>query len=143
MSINSVQSRLALKTPEAAFLHVLQEEFSFSLRVSQELVATAKEMLVGGLPAATVRPGQIRLVVARLDAPFGPPLEETNKIEVTLTVDDGAEDTEVQSQEGREGLRRGWILRLAGEAPGQGMVLPQPLSTQSPEPPAPIRPAPA
>ena len=105
MSRSNVQSRLASKTPEAAFLHVLQAEFSFSQRISKELVATAKEMLIGGLPAAVVRPGQIRVVVARLDAPFGPPLAETDKIEVTLTKDAGAEDAEVLARENREGLR--------------------------------------
>ena len=125
MSMSNVQNRLMLKTPEAAFLHVLQEDFSFSLRVSQELVATAKEMLVGGLPAAALRPGQVRQVVARLDAPFGPPLAETNKIEVTLTVDSGVEDAQVLGQEGREGLRRGRILRMTAEALEQGGVLTQ------------------
>jgi DNA-binding Lrp family transcriptional regulator len=121
----TMASRLASKTPEAAFLYVLQEEFSFSQRVSQEILATAQEMLVGGLPAMALRPGQVRLVVARLDAPFGPPLTETNKIEVTLTVDASADDAEVLAHEGREGLRRGRILRLAGEALEQGGVLTQ------------------
>lgn len=79
MSTKDVQNRLVLKTPEAAFLHVLQEEFNFSQRVSTEVLATAKEMLLGVVPAAAVRPGQIRFIAARLDAPFGPPLAETNK----------------------------------------------------------------
>ena len=125
MSHATMQDRLASKTPEAALFHILQAEFNFSQRVSQELVATAKEMLVGGLPAVAVRPGQVRLVVARLDAPFGPPLTETDKIEVTLTVDGGAEDAEVQVREGREGLRQGRILRLTTEALEQGGVLTQ------------------
>jgi len=77
MSQATVQERLALKTPEAAFLHVLQDEFNFSQRVSHELLSTAQEMLVGSTPASAVRPGQVRLVVASLKAPFGPPLAET------------------------------------------------------------------
>ena len=48
-------------------------------------------MLVGGVPSAAVRPSQVRLVVASLKAPFGPPLAETDNVEVTLTVDVGAE----------------------------------------------------
>ncbi len=123
MSPDSVSRRLALKTPEAAFLHVLEKEFNFSQRVSAEVLATAKEMLLGSGPGAAVRPGQIRLVTARLDAPFGPPLAETNKIEVTLTVDGGPEEAE--AVEGREGLRRGRILRLTEEALEQGGVLTQ------------------
>jgi len=121
----TMQNRLTNKTPEAAFLHVLQKEFNFSQRVSAEVLATAKEMLVGGLPAEALRPGQVRLVVARLDAPFGPPLAETAKIEVTLTVEARAEDADVQAREGREGVRQGRILRLTTEALEQGGVLTQ------------------
>ena len=125
MSGVTTQDRLALKTPEAAFLHVLQEEFDFSLRVSRELLSTAKEMLVGGVSAEAIRPGQARAVVASLKAPFGPPLAETDQTEVTLTVDTGAEDSEVKRREGSEGLRQGRILRITEEALEQGGVLSQ------------------
>ena len=37
--------RLALKTSEAAFVHVLQDEFQFSARISQEVLQVAQEML--------------------------------------------------------------------------------------------------
>ena len=57
--------------------------------VSRALLSAAQEMLVGGVPASAVRPGQVRLVVASLKAPFGPALAETDKVEVTLTVDGG------------------------------------------------------
>jgi hypothetical protein len=43
MSKSTTLDRLAVKTPESAFVHVLQEEFDFSLRVSRELLNTAKE----------------------------------------------------------------------------------------------------
>jgi DNA-binding Lrp family transcriptional regulator len=125
MSKATIEERLAHKTPEAAFLHVLQDEFNFSQRVSHELLDTAQTMLVGDTPAATVRPGQVRLVVASLKAPFGPPLAETDKVEVTLTVDTGAEDAAVKVQVGLEGQRRGRILRLTEEALDQGGVLTQ------------------
>jgi len=125
MSRATTLDRLAIKTPESAFVHVLQEEFNFSVRVSRELLNTAKEMLVGGVPSSAVRPGQVRLVVASLKAPFGPPLEETDKIEVTLTVDAGAEDARVKARQGIESLRQGRILRLTEEALEQGGVLTQ------------------
>ena len=125
MSRATTLDRLATKTPEAAFIHVLKEEFDFSLRVSHELLNTAKEMLVGGAPSSAVRPGQVRLVVASLKAPFGPPLAETNKVEVTLTVDAGAEDVEIKERDGGEGLRQGRILRLTEETLEQGGVLTQ------------------
>jgi biotin operon repressor len=125
MSRATTIDRLAIKTPESAFVHVLQEEFNFSVRVSRELLNTAKEMLVGGVPSSAVRPGQVRLVVASLKAPFGPPLEETDKVEVTLTVDAGAEDARVKARQGIESLRQGRILRLTEEALEQGGVLTQ------------------
>jgi DNA-binding Lrp family transcriptional regulator len=125
VSTVTMQERLAVKTPEAAFLYILQKEFNFSSRVSHELLNTAQEMLVGGASAAAVRPGQVRLVVASLKAPFGPPLAETDKVEVTLTVDAGAEDAEVKGREGLEGLRQGRILRLTEEALEQGGLLTQ------------------
>jgi len=123
MSKATAQDRLAVKTPEAAFLHVLRREFNFSPRVSRELLSTAKEMLVGGMPSSAVRPGQAHLVVTSLKAPFGPPLEETDKVEVTLTVD--AEDAGVGGREKAEGLRQGRILRLTEEALEQGGILTQ------------------
>jgi len=123
MSTATTTDRLAVKTPEAAFLQVLQEEFQFSPRVSQALLSVAQEMLVGGVAAATVRPGQIRLVVASLKAPFGPPLAAADKVEVTLTVDAGLDDVAVKVREGAEGLRQGRILRVTEEALEQGGVL--------------------
>jgi len=53
-----MHSRLVSKTPEAAFVHVLQAEFSFSQRISREVLAIAQEMLVGSLPAVALRPGR-------------------------------------------------------------------------------------
>jgi len=125
MSKATTLDRLAVKTPEAAFLHVLRREFNFSLRVSRELLSTAKETLVGGVPSSAVRPGQVRLVVTGLKAPSGPPLEETDKVEVTLTVDAGAEDAGIRGREKAEGLRQGRILRLTEEALEQGGILTQ------------------
>jgi hypothetical protein len=125
MKSQASQKRLALKTPEASFLHVLQKEFNFSRRVSQELLSTAQEMLVGSNAKGSIRPGQVRLVVAHMNAPFGPPLAETDKVEVTLTVDQGEEDVQVKEREGLAGQRRGRILRLTVEALEQGGVLTQ------------------
>jgi biotin operon repressor len=75
--------------------------------------------------SGSVRPGQIRQVVCSLQAPFGPPLRETERVEVTLTIDGGSEDAAVKKGEGRKGLRRGRILRLLSEALEQGGVLTQ------------------
>jgi biotin operon repressor len=50
-------------------------------------------------------------------------LSETDCIEVTLTVDAGDEDADVQARQGREALRRGRIMRMLDEALDQGGVL--------------------
>lgn len=121
----STTERLALKTPENAFLHILDSEFEFSPRLARQVLAVAQEVLVGNGLATRIRPGQIRLVVTSLQAPFGPPLAETDKVEVTLTVDGGADDQIVKEREGSEGLRRGRIVRLVEEAVVQGGVMTQ------------------
>ena len=59
------------------------------------------------MSSAAVRPGQVRLVVVSLKATFGPPLAEAEKVEVTLTVDAGAEDEEVKMREGGMDYDRG------------------------------------
>lgn len=123
MSKASTTDRLATKTPETAFLHILQDEFRFPKRISQALLDVAQETLLGNAASTTVRPGQVRLIVARLKAPFGPALSETDKVEVTLTVDNGVEDETVRAKQGAEGQRQGRILRLTEEALEQGGVL--------------------
>jgi DNA-binding Lrp family transcriptional regulator len=125
MSQATMEDRLVIKTPEATFLHILHKEFNFSKRVSQEVLSAAQEMLRGNPAAAAARPGQTPMVVASLKAPFGPPLSETDKVEVILTVDAGAEDAEVKRREGPEAVRQGRILRVLDEALEQGGVLTQ------------------
>jgi len=119
------EDRLALKTPEAAFEQVLQQEYNFSKRLSGALMQTAQEMLGGSVPAEAVRAGQMRLLVASLRAPFGPPLKETEQVAVTLTVDAGREDATVKASQGLVGQRKGRILRLLEEGLAQGGVLSQ------------------
>jgi ribonuclease BN (tRNA processing enzyme) len=77
------------------------------------------------VPSTGIQRGQMRVVVARLDAPFGVALADTDKIEVKLTVDAGTEDTEAKVQDGVTGLRRKRIVRLLTEAREQGGVLTQ------------------
>lgn len=125
MSQATMADRLAVKTPEAAFLQVLEKEFDFSQRLAQQILDAAQEGLLGSGTGEMIRPGQIRLVVSKLQAPFGPSLADTEKVTVTLTLDSGLEDAEVKAQEGIGGQRRGRILRLIAEAVEQGGVLTQ------------------
>jgi len=123
MANETSSERLAEKTPEASFLHVLRDEFNLSLREAREVVSAAQEYLGLDRPSSQVRAGQVRLVVASLRAPFGPPLTETDRVTVTLTLDAGSADAAVLATEGRVGLRQGRILRLVDEALDQDGVL--------------------
>gem|GEM_PF-4314363 len=89
MTATITSDRLVEKTPEAAFLHVMQKEFGFSQRTARQVLETANEMLLGGDSKGQQRPGQVRVVVTSLKAPFGPSLAESAKTEVVLTVDKG------------------------------------------------------
>ena len=62
MSENTASDRLALKTPEASFLHVLEHEFNLAYREARDVVSTAREVL--GLDRPT---GQVpRYAAARI-----------------------------------------------------------------------------
>ena len=123
MATKTSAQRQAIKTPEAAFVHVLQDELQFSARLSGEVLQAAQELLLGHTACTALRPGQMRVIVASFKAPFGPPLDDTDLVEVTLTLDAGAEDVAVRERDGLAGLRRGRILRLVDEALEQGGVL--------------------
>ena len=125
MSEATTQTRLAAKTPEANFLHILETEFHIPPRTGRMLLETAKEVLIGEGAADVLRPGQTLAVVTALKMPFGPSLADSKKVTVKLTVDNGAEDDQVRGQEGAEALRQGRILRVTEEALEQGGVLTQ------------------
>ena len=69
-----------------------------------------------------MRPGQMRVVLLKRDAPPGRPLSEANTIEALLTVDAGAEDVEVEQKHSRLKLRQVRIQRKLDEAGEQGVV---------------------
>lgn len=122
---NTMASRLAVKTAEATFLHILETEFHLPPRTGRALLETAQDLLLGMGDGESVQPGQIRAVVTALAAPFGPELAASAKVAVVLTLDSGVEDIQVRASQGAEALRRGRILRLTDEALGQGGVLTQ------------------
>ncbi len=124
MSKATTETRLAAKTPEAAFLRTLESEFHLPPRTGQVLLEVAREILVGE-SGDEVRPGQMRLVVTSLQAPFGPSLMESDKVVVNLTVDNGEADVQVKAKEGAVAMRLGRIMRLTEEALEQGGVLTQ------------------
>ena len=116
--------RLAVKTLDQRFRHELETGFEMAPRVAQGILETAKHVFnldaVSGTQNSRLRPGQIRQVIAAAEAPHGRPLRETEMVEVTWTIDAGAEDLAVLSEHGQQALRQVRILRLIDEALDQG-----------------------
>jgi len=121
--------RLAVKTLDQRFRYELETGFEMAPRVAQGVLEVAKDVFsLNGLSNDgfhRLRPGQIRQVVAARDAPHGSPLEETEMVEVTWTLDAGEEDLEVLKKHGSRALRRVRILRLVEEALDQGGAVTQ------------------
>jgi biotin operon repressor len=115
--------RLQIKTAEQRFLSVLEQEFREAPRVAQALLEEAQSCLLGA--AQHMRPGQMRVILARRDAGPGRGLTETPLTEAVWTIDAGLEDREVLHRHGHRALRRVRILRLAHEALDQGAVATQ------------------
>jgi len=73
----------------------LETEFLIGPRIGQQVLETACETLLGSQPAKGLQPGQIQVIVTALGASFGPKLAESDRVQVTLTLDNGAEDVQV------------------------------------------------
>lgn len=120
----TVIDRLSLKTLDQRFQYELETGFELAPRVSQGILALAKEVF--GLDQAPVnklerlRPGRIRQIIAAAGVRPGRPLAQADLVEVTWTLDAGVEDLEVLEHHGRVALRRVRLLRLVEEALDQG-----------------------
>lgn len=116
--------RLAVKTLDQQFRYELENGFELAPRVSQSILALAKEVFGIDRPPLRneqrLRPGQIRQVIAAAQAPHGRPLQDTNMVTVTWTLDAGEEDLEILKQHGHVALRQVRLLRLVDEALEQG-----------------------
>ncbi|WP_420645849.1 ATP-binding protein [Candidatus Leptofilum sp.] len=60
--------------------------------------------------------------LAGADVPLGRPLTDKDRLSIVWTLDDGVGDTAVRQQEGKVGLRRHRLRRLADEAYAQGAL---------------------
>jgi hypothetical protein len=86
-------------------------------------MAEAQACLVGA--DVPQRPGQMRVILLKRDAPHGRALSQTKSVEVVWTIDAGAEDQEVLAQHDLPALRQVRIQRLLDEALAQGAVASQ------------------
>ncbi|MEW5873535.1 MAG: DUF1670 domain-containing protein [Chloroflexota bacterium] len=110
--------RLQAKTPQQRFLGVLERDFHYAPKVAEAILEEAESCLVGG--TEKLRPGQVRVVLVRQGSGGGQPLSQTPTLEVTWTVDAGAEDRQVLARHGGQALRQVRLQRLLDEAVEQG-----------------------
>lgn len=122
MSRKSVLRRAQQKSCEGEFLYELQEAYELSPKLSEEILRTAKNML---LCSESLREGQIDITVVGIEERAGKMMEQMERKQIRLTLDDGEEDRAVLRDHGREGLRRVRIARMTEEAIEQGGILSQ------------------
>jgi len=115
--------RLQAKSPEQRLVSVLQQEYHFAPKIAQAIMAEAQACLVG--PVQSLRPGQMRVVLLKRDAPHGRVLSQTKMVEVVWTIDAGPEDQAVLAEHDQAALRQVRIQRLLDEALAQGAVASQ------------------
>ena len=117
------KARLQAKTAEQQFLNVLTQEFNYAPKVAQAILEEAQTCLLS--QSHKMRPGQMRQVLLKRDAPHGQAVQEAEMVEVRWTIDAGAEDYDIAHREGHASLRRVRLQRLAVEAVNQGGVATQ------------------
>lgn len=115
--------RMQAKSAQQRFLHILEHEYDCAPRVAVSILEEAQDCLLGR--SGQMQPGQVRVILARLNAGHGRPLGETATTEVVWTIDAGQEDRQTQQQFGRQVLRQVRIQRLLSEAIEQGAVASQ------------------
>jgi hypothetical protein len=115
--------RFQAKTREQRFLNMMEQEFNYPPKIAQAILAEAQDCLVG--QPGNLKPGQMRVILLQRQATHGSSLRQTPTQEVTWTVDNGKEDSQVERLHGRTGLRRMRLQRLLSEAIEQGAVATQ------------------
>lgn len=123
MTLQDMSIRLEAKSPEQQFLHLLEQDYHFASKIAQAILYDAQSCLHG--TTAQLRPGQIRVILAKRRVSHARPLAETDTVTVTWTVDAGQEDQQVLRDHGRQALRRVRIQRLLLEAVEQGAAASQ------------------
>jgi hypothetical protein len=111
------------KTPEQRFLQILQQDFRYAPKIAEAILTEAQSCLEG--KAGHLKTGQMRVLLARQKAASGQMLDQISQVEVTWTVDAGAEDVTVMREHGLTGLRLVRIQRLLDEALEQGALATQ------------------
>lgn len=123
MIANDSLKRLETKTPEQRFKQMLEQEFHFAPKIAQSILEEAQAHL--WVRSRPNRAGQQQVILAKREAGSGRSLWETELMQVTWTIDAGAEDRQVRYRYGPKALRQVRIQRLLLEALEQGAVASQ------------------
>ena len=115
--------RYDAKTSEKRFLQILEQDFRYAPKIAEVILAEAQGCLVG--KPGNIKIGQMRVLLARQKAASGQALSQVSQVEVTWTIDAGAEDVRVLRECGLTGLRQVRIQRLLDEALEQGALATQ------------------
>ncbi len=115
-------SRQEIKTSEGEFIHELLNSYELSIKLSEQILQSAKEIL---LREGLLKEGQIEVRVIEIEERAGKTIEKMHKKKVILTIDSGKEDIGSRKEFGRIGLREIRIQRITQEALEQEGVLSQ------------------
>lgn len=122
MTGTEIVNRMVAKTPEQWFLQSLQEEYNFSPRMS-ELILAETEICFEG--KKTTKVGQQKVILVRRSEKHGRAIKDLRKVEVIWTIDAGIEDERYRIQYGKRELRHKRIQRLLLEAAEQNGIATQ------------------
>jgi hypothetical protein len=115
--------RLQAKTRNKKFIQTLVQQYQYAPKIAEAILAEAQACFVGN--PEHLRPGQVRVILAKRNSRPGRSLGEIATAEVILTVDGGMEDRLVLQEQGSRALRQVRIQRLLDEALEQGAVATQ------------------
>lgn len=118
----ALRTRSENKSIEGEFLYELQHLYELSPKLSREILISAKQHLVR---EHALKEGQIEVTVVGIEERSGKQVEKMEKQRVRITIDSTLEDTEVEKEFGRIGLRQARLQRISSEAIDQQGVLSQ------------------
>ena len=116
-------ARLEAKTSSQQFTRMLQQDFNLAPKIAQVIVQEAELYL--NQQHQPLKVGQIRVVLAQRHIHPVRDVADTPTVNVTWTLDAGAEDLAVLDQHGAQRLRQVRIQRLLAEALEQGAIATQ------------------
>ena len=123
MKTSQEEQRQQAKTVSGLFRSELGTGYGIHPRIAEAIASMAEELYAGqgqGLQA-----GQQRVVLVKRRERHGQPLEQSGRLLVHWTVDNGAEDQQVRAQHGSAVQRQVRIQRLLDEALEQGALATQ------------------